>query len=602
MRFCKNIKNEDMKRTFITLVMALCALGLRAQEDKVLMTIDGKPVMLSEFEYIYRKNSQEAAGSQKSMEEYLDLFVNFKLKVTEAERRGIDTTADFIKELKGYRAQATPKYLTDNDAMEQLLLRTYQWSCVDRRVAHIAIECPMSADSATVEQALARINEARDRVTTGKKIVKGKGAKARVTYAKKEDFKAVAQEVSTDPSVKDSEGELGWISPFRFVYPFEKAVYTTPVGEVTEVFRSPYGFHIALVEEERPHDEVQASHIMKATPRGDSLAAERAKVVIDSIYELVMQPDAKFDEIARELSDDKGSAMRGGSLGWFGHGAMVKPFEDAVFGLQNVGDITKPFKSRFGWHIAKLDGKRGTLPYEEKKDEIKKRVQRDERIQEVKESFLKKTRAEYNLPAEMSDAEVMEYADAHLEEKYADLARLVQEYHDGILLFDVSLEEVWDKAAKDTAGLEAFFAQHKADYVWDEPRFKGVVVYCKDKNSLKAAQSIVKRAQPDSVNSYLKRLNTDSVTYVRMEQGLWLKGRNGAIDKFGFKDKKAEYKVDEKMPFVYVQGKVLKGAEVYTDDRNKVTSDYQEYLDAKWIEQLKAKYPVVIYKEVLPKE
>ena len=579
--------------------MALCALGLRAQEDKVLMTIDGKPVMLSEFEYIYRKNSQEAAGSQKSMEEYLDLFVNFKLKVTEAERRGIDTTADFIKELKGYRAQATPKYLTDNEAMEQLLLRTYQWSCVDRRVAHIAIECPMSADSATVEQALARINEARDRVTTGKKIVKGKGAKARVTYAKKEDFKAVAKEVSTDPSVKDSEGELGWISPFRFVYPFEKAVYTTPVGEVTEVFRSPYGFHIALVEEERPHDEVQASHIMKATPRGDSLAAERAKVVIDSIYELVMQPDAKFDEIARELSDDKGSAMRGGSLGWFGHGAMVKPFEDAVFGLQNVGDITKPFQSRFGWHIAKLDGKRGTLPYEEKKDEIKKRVQRDERIQEVKESFLKKTRAEYNLPAEMSDAEVMEYADAHLEEKYVDLARLVQEYHDGILLFDVSLEEVWDKAAKDTAGLEAFFAQHKADYVWDEPRFKGVVVYCKDKNSLKAAQSIVKRAQPDSVNSYLKRLNTDSVTYVRMEQGLWLKGRNGAIDKFGFKDKKAEYKADEKMPFVYVQGKVLKGAEVYTDDRNKVTSDYQEYLDAKWIEELKAKYPVVIYKEVL---
>ena len=599
MRFCKNIKNEDMKRTFITLVMALCVLGMRAQEDKVLMTIDGKPVMLSEFEYIYRKNSQEAAGSQKSMEEYLDLFVNFKLKVTEAERRGIDTTADFIKELKGYRAQATPKYLTDNEAMEQLLLRTYQWSCVDRRVAHIAIECQMSADSATVEQALARINEARDRVTTGKKIVKGKGAKARVTYAKKEDFKAVAKEVSTDPSVKDSEGELGWISPFRFVYPFEKAVYTTPVGEVTEVFRSPYGFHIALVEEERPHDEVQASHIMKATPRGDSLAAERAKVVIDSIYELVMQPDAKFDEIARELSDDKGSAMRGGSLGWFGHGAMVKPFEDAVFGLQNVGDITKPFQSRFGWHIAKLDGKRGTLPYEEKKDEIKKRVQRDERIQEVKESFLKKTRAEYNLPAEMSDAEVMEYADAHLEEKYVDLARLVQEYHDGILLFDVSLEEVWDKAAKDTAGLEAFFAQHKADYVWDEPRFKGVVVYCKDKNSLKAAQSIVKRAQPDSVNSYLKRLNTDSVTYVRMEQGLWLKGRNGAIDKFGFKDKKAEYKADEKMPFVYVQGKVLKGAEVYTDDRNKVTSDYQEYLDAKWIEELKAKYPVVIYKEVL---
>jgi peptidyl-prolyl cis-trans isomerase SurA len=412
----------------------------------------------------------------------------------------------------------------------------------------------------------------------------------------------VALEVSTDPSIKETEGELGWISPFRFVYPFEKAVYTTPVGEVTEIFRSPYGFHIALVEEEREHEEIQASHIMKATPRGDSLAAERAKVEIDSIYELVMQPDARFDELARNLSDDKGSAMRGGSLGWFGHGAMVKPFEDAVFGLKNVGDITKPFQSRFGWHIAKLDGKRGTLPYEEKKDELKKRVQRDERFQEVKQSFIDKTRAEYNLPADMPEAEVMEYADTHLEEKYPELARLVKEYHDGILLFDVSLEEVWDKAAKDTAGLEAYFAQHKKEYTWDEPRFKGIVVYCKDKNTLKAAQSIIKQAQKDSINSYIKRLNTDSVTYVRMEQGLWLKGRNGAIDKFGFKDKKAEYKEDEKFPLVYVQGKVLKAAEVYTDDRNKVTSDYQEYLDAKWIEALKAKYPVVIYRDVLPKE
>lgn len=562
------------------------------------MTIDGKPVMLSEFNYIYEKNNQEAAGGQKSLEEYLDLFVNFKLKVTEAEHRGIDTTEAFLKELKGYRAQATPKYLTDNEALEALVRRTYAWQRVDRRVAHIAIECPANADSAAQAEALAKINDARVRVTLGKPVIT-KSNRGRVSRLKKEDFKAVALEVSTDPGVKESQGELGWISPFRFVYPFEKAVYTTPVGEVTEVFRSPYGYHIALVEEEREHEEVQASHIMKATPRGDSLAAVRAKVMIDSIYQLAIQPDAKFDELARELSDDKGSAMRGGSLGWFGHGAMVKPFEDAVFSIKNIGDITEPFESRFGWHIAKLDGKRGTLPFEDVKADIQKRVQRDERSKEVQESFIAKTRAEYNLPAEMSDADVMAYADAHLEEKYPELAQLVKEYHDGILLFDVSLEEVWDKAAKDTAGLEAYFAANKTKYVWEEPRFKGLIVYCKDKNTLKSAQRIVKQAQPDSVMSYLKRLNTDSVKYVKTEKGLWTKGRNAAIDKFGFKDKKAEYKADEALPYVFVSGRVLKGAEVYTDDRNKVTSDYQEYLDAKWIEALKAKYPVVIYREVL---
>ena len=464
-----------MKKLFLTLVMASCTLGARAQEDKVLMTIDGKPVTLSEFQYIYEKNSQEAAGGQKSLDEYLDLFVHFKLKVTEAEHRGIDTTQAFLKELKGYRAQATPKYLTDNDALEELVRRTYEWQLKDRRVAHIAIECPMNADSATEAEALAKINDARRRVTLGKPQVT-KSKRGRVSRLVKEDFKAVAAEVSTDPGVKETQGELGWISPFRFVYPFEKAVYTTPVGEVTEVFRSPYGFHIALVEEERDHEEVQASHIMKTVPHGDSLVAARAKVQIDSIYELAIQPDARFDELARELSDDKGSAMRGGSLGWFGHGAMVKPFEDAVFALQNVGDITKPFESRFGWHIAKLDGKRGTLPFEDVKDDIKKRVQRDERSKEVHESFLSKTRAEYNLPAEMTDAEVMAYADEHLEQKYPELARLVQEYHDGILLFDVSLEEVWDKAAKDTVGLQEFFAANKSKYTWDQPRFKGIVV------------------------------------------------------------------------------------------------------------------------------
>jgi peptidyl-prolyl cis-trans isomerase SurA len=266
-----------------------------------------------------------------------------------------------------------------------------------------------------------------------------------------------------------------------------------------------------------------------------------------------------------------------------------------------VGDITAPFESRFGWHIAKLDGKRGMLPFEDVKDDIKKRVQRDERSKEVQQSFLDKTRAEYNLPAEMSDAEVMAYADEHLEAKYPELARLVQEYHDGILLFDVSLEEVWDKAAKDTAGLEAYFAAHKADYVWDEPRFKGIVVYCKDKATLKSAQRIVKQAQPDSVMSYLKRLNTDSTTYVKMEKGLWMKEKNAAIDKYGFKDKKAVFVPDSNLSYVFVSGKVLKGAEVYTDDRNKVTNDYQEYLDQKWIEALKAKYPVVIYREVLQK-
>ena len=467
----------------------------------------------------------------------------------------------------------------------------------DRRAAHIAIQCPASADEATQAEALAKINEAYERVTIGKEVLKGKGKKAKMVRQPVEAFDVVAKELSTDPSVQETGGELGWITPFRYVYPLEQAVYETELGKVSKPFRTQYGWHIVLVEEEIDHKEVKARHIMKMVP-SDTLNT-KMKALIDSIAAIVTPEN--FADVAQRESDDRGSSMRGGELGWFGIGMMVKPFEEAAFNLA-VGEISAPVRTQYGWHILYKEDERGIQPLDSMRAQVQRQVMRDERSKEADKSFIRKTRAEYNLPAEMSDADVKAYADAHLEEKYVDLARLVQEYHDGILLFDVSLEEVWDKAAKDTAGLEAFFSQHKADYVWDEPRFKGVVVYCKDKNSLKAAQSIVKRAQPDSVNSYLKRLNTDSVTYVRMEQGLWLKGRNGAIDKFGFKDKKAEYKADEKMPFVYVQGKVLKGAEVYTDDRNKVTSDYQEYLDAKWTEELKAKYPVVIYQEVLPKE
>ena len=573
-----------MKKLLIALLLCLSITPLAAEEDKVLLTIDDQPVYLSEFLYIYQKNSKEANTEPKSMAEYLDLFINFKLKVKEAQDRGFDTTIAFIKELEGYRAQATPKYLTDSVALEKIIACSYQWSLTDRRVAHIAIECPANADSAKVAQAQNAIANARARVING------------------ESFESVARDVSTDPGIGENGGELGWIQPFRFVYPFEKAVYTTPVGEVTPVFRSPYGFHIALVEEERAHEEVQAAHIMKMTPRGDSLAAERAKQQIDSLYTLLQDPNVDFATLARENSDDKGSAIRGGDLGWFGHGAMVQPFEDAVFALTEVGQRTKPFLSRFGWHIAELRGRRGTLPYEEIHDQLEKRVKRDERFKEVQEAFIANTRAEYNLPDTMSDDNVMAFADAHLEEKYPEFRQLVKEYHDGILLFDVSLEEVWDKAAKDTIGLTRFFAENQSNYSWDEPRFKGVVVFCKDKQTLKAAKSIIKQANTDSVPAFLSRLNTDSVKYVRYEKGLWLKGRNAAVDKFGFKDKKATFKTDEKFPFVLVEGRIINAPEVYTDDRSKVTADYQEYLDAQWIKELRSKHNLVVYPNVLPAE
>ena len=586
-----------MKKTILSIVLASASLLGIAQEDKVLMTINGEDIMASEFLYIYEKNNQETSLEKKTMDEYLDLFVNFKLKVTEAMAQGVDTTEAFKKELAGYRAQATPKYLQDNDAIDSLVVLSYNRMAKIRKSSHIAVQCPMDADSATVAAAEAKINELRERVTVGlpKEVKKGR---KKVTVCEPEGFAEVAVLYSEEPSAKQTKGALGWIQPFRYVYSFEDAVYTTPVGEVTPVFRSPYGFHIAKVEGERDFEEVRASHIMKMTPMGDIQRMADAQVAMDSIYQLAIQDTTDFAALAQANSEDRGSAMRGGDLGWFGRGAMVQPFEDITFDLE-IGAISKPFQTRFGIHISKLHEKRGIQPLDSMRAQILRQVQRDQRMQIAEQSFINKTRAAYNLPAEMSDADVKAYADAHLEEKYADLRNLVKEYHDGILLFDVSLREVWDKANQDTEGLAAYFKANKKNYTWEAPRYKGSIIYAKNEVAAKAAKQIVKSAHPDSVLSYLnQRVNVDSVMYVRVERGIWEAGKNSAVDKYGFKSKAAEYTPSEEFPIVVPVGKVIKSPQEYTDERAKVTTDYQDYLEKAWIKTLREKYPVVINEEV----
>lgn len=580
-----------MKKTFLFILLLGASLISFGQDNDVLMTINGEPITASEFLYIYEKNNQETSLEKKSMEEYLELFINFKLKVAEAKAQGVDTTEAFRKELAGYRSQATPKYLQDNDAIDSLVVLSYNRMANVRKASHIAVQCPQDADSATVAAAEAKINELRLRVTEGlpKQIKKGRKT---ITVQEPEDFAEAAVLYSEEPSAKQTKGALGWIQPFRYVYVFEDAVYTTPVGEVTPIFRSPYGFHIAKVEAEGAFEEVKASHIMKMTPMGDIQRLAIAQQAMDSLYQLATQDDADFAALAQANSEDKGSAVRGGDLGWFGRGAMVQPFEDITFGLE-IGEVSKPFQTRYGIHISKLYGKRGIQPLDSMRSQILRQVQRDQRMQIANQSFINKTRAEYNLPAEMSEEEVKAYADVHLEEKYVELRNLVKEYHDGILLFDVSLREVWDKASQDTEGLEAFFKANKKKYTWNEPRFKGCIIYAKDAAQAKVAKQIINNAPADSVMSYLnKRVNTDSVMNVKVERGIWKMGSSAAVDKYGFKLKDATYTANEEFPEVIAVGKVIKKPQVYTDERGQVTTDYQDYLEKQWVAALREKYTV----------
>ena len=589
-----------MKKSILFLVAAVSFLTAAAQgSDETLMTINGKPVSAGEFLYIYEKNNQAGALDPKTMDEYLEMFINFKLKVAEAEAQGIDTTEAFKKELKGYRAQATPKYMQDDAAMDSIIALSWARIAKDRRAAHIAIQCPANADSAAQADALAKINETYERVTIGQLKVEKKKVKGKWKTIEKrlpvEAFDKVARELSTDPNVQETGGELGWITPFRYVYALEEAVYGTEVGEISKPFRTQYGWHIVKVEEEQDHKEVKARHIMKMVPRGDSNldSLDAAKLAEIELIASVVTPE-NFAEVAKTESEDRGSSVRGGDLGWFGLGMMVKPFEDAAFSIQ-PGEISKPIRSQYGWHIIYKEDERGIQPLDSMRSQIQRQVMRDERSQEVEKSFIRKTRAEYKLPETMNDAAVKAYADAHLESKYPELRNLVQEYHDGILLFEVSLREVWDKAAKDTAGLENFFKANKKKYTWEKPHYKGYLIQAKDKGSLTAAKAIIRSANPDSIQSYIaQRINCDSVTYVKVQHGLWELGKNSAVDKYGFKAKNAEFTPNEALPIVECVGKKLKAPEAWNDEKGKVTTDYQDFLEAEWIKRLREKYPVEI--------
>ena len=641
-----------MKSPVIALLTFLAlSVGSFAQTyDPVLMTINGKPVLKSEFEYIYNKNNTNNSLDKKTLDEYVDLFINFKLKVEEAKRQGIDTTASFLSELSGYRSQLTKPYLTDSSVDEALLHEAYERSKTDLDVSHILIRIPQNATPADTLKALNEINGIWKRL-------------------EKESFAKVAKEVSQDQSAEQNNGHIGWISAFRTVYPFETAAYNTAVGSYSAPVRTAFGYHIVKVHARRNSlGDVLVSHIMILTSKGNEAQNKKAKVTIDSLYQRVLAGD-DFGALAKKYSQDKGSAVKNGELPWFGSGRMVPEFETAAFALKNVGQISKPVQSAYGWHIIKLLNKKGLAPFDELKAELESKIKRDERANKGQQVFLDRLRSEYDYklitanleefykllknkklsdstfiadaaklnkplfsfdgkyysqsdfaqflkknqgtdkmtPSEIidgklkafADAELLAYEDSQLENKYDDFRFLMQEYHDGILLFEVSNKEVWDKASKDTQGLIKYFNKHKADYTWEKPHFKGRVIFCKDKETLNAAKLIVKKSAADSIDKYLKVRLNDSIQHVKVEKGLYVQGDNKVVDSEIFKSKE-KYVPATDYPYFFVEGKLLKNKpEDYSDVRGLVTADYQEYLEQEWIKALRAKYPVTVDQNVL---
>lgn len=643
-----------MKKILLLGLALSFAFSIHAQDDPVLMEINGKPVKRSEFEYIYNKNNSNNAVEKKSLDEYVDLFVNFKLKVAEAEAQGLDTTKNFINEFRGYRSQLAKSYLTDPEVDEAYIRSIYEHMKEDIEASHILIDCPMDASPADT---LAAYNKAMEVYNLLKKGT---------------DFAETAKKYSDDPSVKQNDGQLGYFSALQMVPAFEDAAYALKPGEISLPVRSRFGYHIIKVTNRRPDPgKVKVAHIFKHVPQSAPASTmDKAMAQMDSVYNAICG-GADFGELAEKYSDDVSSAKRGGELNWISMRQTIPEFEEQAFSLK-VGEVSKPFKSSIGVHIVKVLDRKALEPYEEKRKEIAMILNRAGANDKGQKALIARLKNEYGMsdmnwdaynmllnlaPDAMlgdstymaalgnrndvlftfagkpygvqdfmkfangynrlskksrslslhtimdvyMDKVVLDYEDSRLEEKYPDFALLANEYRDGILLFDISNKEVWEKASNDEKGLEEFFKKNKKNYFWKAPHFKGIVVHCVSDSLEKPVIKLLKKNDYNDWNRVvLEAFNNDSVKLVNLTKGLFVKGENKYVDYFKFKGEKFEpYK---NYPYTFVYGKMLKKKpEDFRDVRGPVSADYQTYLEDKWVKDLRKKYAdkIIIHEDVL---
>ncbi|NOY37683.1 MAG: peptidylprolyl isomerase [Chlorobi bacterium] len=635
------------------LIANLPAFGIgRTGDDPVLLTIANKPVSVSEFLHMYEKNNTQAVGTREDIDTYLQRFIDFKLKVAEAENMGLDTLPGFKKELAGYREQLVKPYLLDSSTIEMMVHEAYNHMRYEVNASHILIRCGMEASPADTLDAYTRIIQVRQKILEGT------------------PFEQMARAVSDDPSAKSNGGNLGYFTALQMVYPFEKAVYALQPGEISMPVRTRFGYHIIRLNDKRLNPgTVKVAHIMVAVPR--SSGPEKQKEAYEKIKNIYKQltAGASFDTIARKYSDDYNSAKNGGILPWFGTGKMIPAFEQAAFALKNPGDISEPVQTGYGWHIIKLLDKKELPAYKEISESLRRKVLSSDRGQMAKTALVKKLINKYQVMVDSalldqvaangdldndhfipvvpsSDYEkplatgngfsvtmkdflktlnkshpkpsesihhfifktfenllsnrLLAYKKSQLENTNPEFRAIMQEYHDGMLLFEIMDRKVWSKASHDTTGLKAYYNTHKNAYM-TEKRQMATIYHFNDprfaKSLTKDIRKVSRKKLTDKqlIEKYKNKnagisVETDTllISDQRFGKSLsWEKGISGMIRKEnGF------YIVNTKEIFPE-EPKPL------DEIRGIVTADYQDYLEKQWIIRLRKKYPVVIHQDVL---
>ena len=396
-----------MKKTIFLLLCLLIFNNLNAQSDPSVMEVNGQKVSKSEFLQIYLKNNNDPKFDKASIDEYMELFTKFKLKVAEAERLGYDTIPRLKKELEGYRKQLALPYLIDSVENKALVKESYERLKKEIRASHILIKVKQNASPKDTLKAYNRLLELKKRIEDG------------------EEFEIVAKSKnsSEDPSVMKNGGDLGFFTAFQMLYPFEEKAYNTPKGQVSDPFRTKYGYHILQVTDSRPaRGTIRVAHLMVATPQGTTeeeiLSAEKK---INEIYEKLQESnsDEEWNEMVSKYSDDPSSSKKGGLLPIFGSGSaqrMVPVFEDAAFALKKDGEISTPVRTDYGFHILKRIEWNNIKSFDDMKKELQKKVNKDERSKKTQDVFVAKLKKKYNF--QESEGQYLQWFVENLDSSY----------------------------------------------------------------------------------------------------------------------------------------------------------------------------------------
>lgn len=494
-------KREMTFKNYINLFIALSFFNTFSQtKDSVLFTIDNEPVFTSEFLRVYSKNLDLVSDeSQKDIKNYLDLFVNYKLKIKQAYDLKFDTIKSYQSELASYKKQLMEPYLRDDSILNDVVKEAYERSLIEINASHILINENFKNSQDTLAS-YNKIIDARNKIING------------------ESFESIAKKYSEDPSARDSNrgkgngGNLGYFSVFGMVYPFESAAYSTSVNEISQPFKTRFGYHIVKVLDKREaRGEVEAAHIMIKDN------SEDGKFKIDEIYSKLVEGE-DFENLAKTISEDSYTAKKNGSLGRFGSGRMVKEFEDNAFALKNVGDYSKPFKTRFGWHIIKLVNKFPVESFDIVKVELTEKVKKGDRSKSIDYSIVHKLKRNYDIKVNekslkafkkenwkdnkrkfiknlmtidgdkvnqkaffdyldgneftdksfnsFKEIKILDHYKKNIENNNKDYKNTYQEYREGLLLFEVLQSKIWDKS-KDSLGIQNYFSENTKDYLLD---------------------------------------------------------------------------------------------------------------------------------------